>query len=319
MDTRRLQAFVKIVDIGSLTRAAQILHIAQPALSQQVAALESHFDRQLLVRSRRGVVPTDAGRVLYRYAQLMLRQLEQAETDIGTNGKTVAGSVSVGLAPLSTAGVLTLPLLTAVRTRYPGIILQINENIGGVISEMIMTGKMDIAFIYDPGTMRGVDFEPILTEDLFIVGPTALLPDDDGTGDISFDAVATMDLILPTRIHTVRQLVDTTFRRAGVKPKVIAEIESVPTIASAVWAKLGATILPWSSANSIVIGHNEVAIRRIINPSMQVNVAICTSEQSPLLEPAIIVRDLLKELAHEFAENHGSRGISKITNKNRDN
>ena len=98
MDTRRLHAFVKIVDIGSLTRAAAILHIAQPALSQQIVALETHFGKQLLVRSKRGVIPTDAGRALYRHAQVMLRQLEQAETDIESAGTRIAGHVSVGLA-----------------------------------------------------------------------------------------------------------------------------------------------------------------------------------------------------------------------------
>ena len=122
MDTRRLHAFVKIVDIGSLTRAAAILHIAQPALSQQIVALETHFGKQLLVRSKRGVIPTDAGRALYRHAQVMLRQLEQAETDIESAGTRIAGHVSVGLAPLSTAATLALPLLKEVRERYPGIV-----------------------------------------------------------------------------------------------------------------------------------------------------------------------------------------------------
>lgn len=312
MDTRRLHSFVKIVDIGSLTRAAAILHIAQPALSQQIAALETHFGKQLLVRSKRGVVPTDAGRALYRHAQLMLRQLEQAKTDIETTGTVVAGRVSVGLAPLSTAAVLALPLLKTVRERYPGIILQINENIGGVISEMIMTGKMDVAFIYDAGTVRGVDFEPVLTEDLFLVCPAAMLPAGTQEDDIAVAAVAEMDLILPTRIHTVRQLVDTTFRRVGLSPRVIAEIESVPTVARAVWAGLGATILPWSSAIGILTGHDDVAVRRVSKPSMQVKVSICTSDQLPLSEPAKVVSDILSDLAHKFADDHEARGVKAI-------
>lgn len=318
MDTRRLHAFVKIVDIGSLTRAAAILHIAQPALSQQIVALETHFGKQLLVRSKRGVIPTDAGRALYRHAQVMLRQLEQAETDIESAGTRIAGHVSVGLAPLSTAATLALPLLKEVRERYPGIVLQINENIGGVISEMIMTGKMDVAFIYDPGEIRGVDFEPVLTEDLFLVAPKALLPDDlEHPEEISVKEVASLDLVLATRIHTVRQLVDLTFRRVGVDARVIAEIESVPTIARAVWAGLGATILPWSSANALSAGHDEVVVRRITKPSMQVKVSICTSDQLPLSEPAKVVSDLLAELAYKFAEDHQSRGVQAIPRQGR--
>jgi len=73
---------VKIVDVGSLTQAADVLHVAQPALSQQVATLEAEVHQRLLVRSKLGVVPTQAGRVLYRHAQLILRQCEQAQLDI---------------------------------------------------------------------------------------------------------------------------------------------------------------------------------------------------------------------------------------------
>ena len=74
MNLRRLKYFVKIVDIGSLTQAADVLHIAQPALSQQLATLEGEVRQQLLVRTKRGVTPTEAGKVLYRHAQLILRQ-----------------------------------------------------------------------------------------------------------------------------------------------------------------------------------------------------------------------------------------------------
>ncbi len=69
MNFRRLKYFVKIVDIGSLTQAAEVLHIAQPALSQQVATLEGELNQQLLIRTKRGVTPTDAGKILYTHAR----------------------------------------------------------------------------------------------------------------------------------------------------------------------------------------------------------------------------------------------------------
>ena len=79
MNFRRLKYFVKIVDIGSLTQAAEVLHIAQPALSQQVATLEGELDQQLLIRTKRGVTPTEAGKILYAHARTILRQCEQAQ------------------------------------------------------------------------------------------------------------------------------------------------------------------------------------------------------------------------------------------------
>lgn len=99
MNFRRLKYFVKIVDIGSLTRAAEVLHIAQPALSQQVATLEGEFNQQLLIRTKRGVTPTDAGKILYTHARAILRQCEQAQLAVHNVGQALSGQVSIGFAP----------------------------------------------------------------------------------------------------------------------------------------------------------------------------------------------------------------------------
>ncbi len=99
MNFRRLKYFVKIVDIGSLTQAAEVLHIAQPALSQQVATLEGELNQQLLIRTKRGVTPTDAGKILYTHARAILRQCEQAQLAVHNVGQALSGQVSIGFAP----------------------------------------------------------------------------------------------------------------------------------------------------------------------------------------------------------------------------
>jgi len=297
MDTRRLYSFVKVVDAGSITRAADILHVAQPALSQQVSALESQFKQQLLIRSKRGVAPTEAGRALYRHAQLILRQLELAHAAVEVSGRAPAGSVSVGLAPYSTGAALALPLLRAVRERYPDIVLHINENFGGVISEAIMTGRMDMAFIYDAGPLRGVQFEPMRTEDLYFVSAAPAGSRD----DISLAELADVDLLLPSRIHTIRQVVDAALLHASLEPKVVGEIESVLTLVSAVGAGVGATVLPWSAAQAILDVRN-LAVRRIVDPSIGVKLSLCTSDHQPLSEPALAVYDLFHDLILDFGK-----------------
>jgi LysR family nitrogen assimilation transcriptional regulator len=103
LDTRRLEAFIKVVDLGSVTSAAKLLSVAQPALSQQIASLESDFKRKLLVRSARGVKPTEAGRILYRYAKSIQRQIEEARRSILDNKPELTGNVTIGLAPFSSA------------------------------------------------------------------------------------------------------------------------------------------------------------------------------------------------------------------------
>ncbi|GAA3791110.1 MULTISPECIES: nitrogen assimilation transcriptional regulator NAC [Amycolatopsis] len=297
MDTRRLYSFVKIVDAGSITRAADILRIAQPALSQHVSMLERDFKQQLLIRSKRGVAPTEAGRALYRHAQLILRQVEQAQAAVSVSGRAPAGSVSVGLAPYSTGAALALPLLRAVRERYPDIVLHINENFGGVISEAIMTGRMDMAFIYDAGPIRGVQFEPMRTEELFLVaGPGCAVP---GGDEVAVGDLAEVGLLLPSRIHTIRRVVEAAFARAEVEPRVVGEIESVLTLVSAVGADLGATVLPWSAARAI-LDTEHLVVRRIVDPVIEVKLSLCTSDHQPLSEAALAVHDLFHELIATF-------------------
>ncbi|MFJ2606332.1 MULTISPECIES: nitrogen assimilation transcriptional regulator NAC [unclassified Streptomyces] len=298
MDTRRLYSFIKIIDAGSITRAADILHIAQPALSQQLSALETQFGQQLLIRSKRGVAPTEAGRALYRHAQLILRQVDLAHAAVDVSGRAPAGAVSVGIAPYSLGAALALPLLKSVRLRYPDILLHVNENFGGVISEAIMTGRMDMAFIYGAGPLRGVQFEQLRTEDLFVIGTDAELggvPE----GEVPLRCLDGVPLLLPSRIHTIRQVVDAAFQQASLAPHVVGEVESALTLVNAVDAGLGATVLPWSAARAI-LDLRALSVRRIVEPVIQAKLSLVTSDNQPLSEPALAVHDLFLELVREL-------------------
>jgi LysR family nitrogen assimilation transcriptional regulator len=309
MDTRRLYSFVRVVDAGSITRAADLLHIAQPALSQQMTALESLFGQQLLSRSKQGVEPTEAGRVLYRHARVILRQLEQAQADVEVVGRELAGGVSVGLAPYSTVNALAFPLLSAVRARYPRVLLHINENFGGVLSEALMTGRMDMALLYESGPIRGVDFERLLTEELVVVAPDGIeLParadeNEDEDADADADAVTMADLadvplLLPGPTHTIRRVVDQAFTQAGAAANVVGEVESVPLMARAVRGGLGATVLPRSVARRM-IGGTELHQRHLA-PALEVQVSLGTASGQTLSRAAEAVRELLREVLRSY-------------------
>src|SRR5471032_138539 len=137
MNLRRLKYFVKIVDIGSLTQAAEVLHIAQPALSQQLATLEGELQQQLLIRTKRGVTPTEAGNILYMHAQTILRQCEQAHSAVNCAGQALSGQLSVGLALGSAAPNMAAQVLQAVREQHPRILLYINENFNSTLAELV--------------------------------------------------------------------------------------------------------------------------------------------------------------------------------------
>ena len=294
MNLKRLRYFAKVVDVGSLTQAADLLHVAQPALSQQIVTLEAEVRQQLLTRTKRGVTPTEAGRTLYRHAQVILRQCEQAMLDMTSEAEGVVGPVSVGLAPGTAASMLGLPLIRTLRARYPGITPYLNENYGTVLSELIMNGRMDLGVLYGNRDIHGLRFTPLLDEDLFLVAR-------EPRGDpVALAELGNTELFLPRPYNIVRKLVDESFLRAGLAPRIVAEIESPITLRAVVADGLGATILPASMAREMALDA-AIGCRRIVAPTIQAQLMLCESDHLPLSEPAQVVKSILTELSVTLA------------------
>lgn len=157
-----------------------------------------------------------------------------------------------------------------------------------------MTGRMDMAFIYGAGPLRGVQFEPVRTEDLYLIGaPGDTAPP--GQGEVKLAELAGLPLLLPSRIHTIRQVVDAAFQQASLRLNVVGEVESALTLVNAVDAGIGATVLPWSAARAI-LDVRELSVRRIVEPVITVKLSVVTSDNQPLSEPALAVHDLFLEL-----------------------
>ena len=303
MNIRRLRYFVKIIDLGSLTGAAEVLHIAQPALSQQLSTLEEEFKQRLVIRTKQGVTPTAAGLVLYRHAQTILRQLDQACSDVSSAGENLSGSVSIGLAPGTAASALALPLLKAVRASHPDIVLYINENFGTTLSELIMNGRMDMAVLYGFNTVPGLEYLPLQSEQMYLVSPDKDrgVAADGQPEEIPLSEIYELDLLLPRSYNVVRKLVDAAFMRAQRTPRVVAEIESMSTLSAAVLAGVGSTILPGSTAYALAASGN-VSLRRIVHPVIEASLALCLSSHLPLSAPAQAVKMIVLELISRYSE-----------------
>lgn len=289
------------VDARSLSAAAHQLQVAQPALSQHIASLEEHFRQKLLNRSNSGVTPTPAGSELYRQANIILGHLEQVERDLMNRSEAsfITGPVSVGLATYSTASILSMPLLQAVRQKYPAVNLFINDNFGLVLSEMVMTGRMDMAVIYAGSPMKGIELHPLLTEDLFLIAPAGMPLPGERDAPIALRELAGIDLLLPSRMHFLRRLVDEAFASVGVMPRIRAEIESSDTLRQAIGAGVGATILPAALAE-FAPGANPAVIRRIVEPGLQATVSLCVPNHVPMSDQAQAVLGILRALIDEL-------------------
>lgn len=243
MDIRQLRYFVKIVELGSLSRAAKLLYVAQPALSQQIAKLEEDVGKPLFVRTARGVSPTVNGQALYHHAKLVLRQFDQALSIAQAEFGAVQGMVSVGL-PATTVAAIGLPLITRVRALYPGILINVVEAMSGHIDQLIRQNQLDLAVLFSGDLSSELTIEPLLVEELFLILPedSPLLPP--GQESVTLHEAAAIPLILPTSTHGLRRRIEAELQSRGLAANVVAEIDSLSLLMNCVAAGIGATIKP---------------------------------------------------------------------------
>ena len=170
MDLKQLEYFVRVAELGSFTRAAQALQVAQPALSRQVRLLEVELRQNLLVRNGRGATPTEAGQLLLEHGRGILHQVDRAREELARVRSGLAGRVAVGLPP-SVARVLAVPLTRAFRQRLPEAQLSISEGLSTAMQENLQSGRLDIALLYNPSLTSGIEYTPLIEEELLLVQP----------------------------------------------------------------------------------------------------------------------------------------------------
>src|SRR5690606_28138936 len=168
MDLKQLAYFVRVAELGSFTKASQALDVAQPALSRQVRLLEVELRQNLLVRNGRGATPTEAGRLLLEHGRGILHQVERAREELGRVRGSLAGRVAIGLPP-SLARVLTVPLTRAFRQQLPEASLSISEGLSTTMQDWLLTGRLDIAVLYNAQPAPEIEIKPLRDEDLILV------------------------------------------------------------------------------------------------------------------------------------------------------
>ena len=265
IEIRQLRYFVRIVDMGSFSRAAGDLHIAQSALSQHVAALEAEMNAVLLNRTTRGVQATDAGKSLYQHAQLILQQAADAKAAVEACSIGPAGRVALGL-PLSLVPSLGYTIFGAVRQQYPGIQLQVLEELSGTILEWLKNGRLTLGIAFDDGNLEGLHTVPLLEERLFlVVAPRSPLA---RRKVMPVQELAGLDLVLPSTGQGVRARVDKALVEEGLGPaRIAAQIDSLTLMKQAAAAGLGPTVLSWMSVEAEV-QRGELAAVEIARPSI---------------------------------------------------
>ncbi len=299
MDFKQIQTFVQVAELGSFTRAASVLRVAQPALSRQVRALEVELRQPLFDRNGRGVTLTTAGQRLLAHGRGILQQVERARQDLEEHRGAAAGALSIGLPP-SVGRTLTAPLVEAFRERFPRATLTMVEGLSTYTLEWLAQGRIDIAVVYNATPAPAFDLRPVLEEKLFLISARRGAGRSKLGKAVTLAELATQELVIPSRPHAIRMRLESALAEAGLKPRVALEIESVPAILDLVRRHPLHAVLSLNAVASS--SHAEQLQARPVMVSARTQLAatlwIATSAQrprGPLLEQAVpLVAGLLE-------------------------
>ena len=240
MDLRSIKYFVQIADLGSITRAAAQLGVAQPALSRHVRSIEDELGMQLLVRLPRGVRLTGAGRQFLDHCRRVMREFSRVKEELRGRNEVPRGRVVLGMSP--TVGPLLLPgSIERARRTCPDVVLKVVEGFSVMLYDALLTGRVDIAVLTNPAPSRALAMTPLISEPIVVLAP----PQPRGTRRFFTLAELTKTPIIAT--EAIRGIVEEQLGHSGARLNVEAEIDAVEAIRQLLLRGIGASVMPVST------------------------------------------------------------------------
>ena len=241
MDLKQIQYFIALFEDGSVTRAAKRLNIVQPALSMQIAKLEEEFGQKLFDRIPHGMVPTAAGRMMYRLFLPLVRDLANARQQLMQRDEQVAGSISIGMVASETESVL-VGSLARFNARYPNVEVSVADGFSATLIDLVSAGQLDAAVVHKPRGKLSLHVQSLHDEEMVLVtsaehGPA--LP-----AAVELTKLPGLELVLPTKRHGLRGVLDAATQIEDVTLQPKFEIDILGTIVQFVEATRFATVLP---------------------------------------------------------------------------
>ena len=250
MDTRQLAAFCAVVERRSFSQAAERLGVTQPAVSLQVQALEKRLGMQLLDRSGRRVVPTEAGLRLFRGAQRLLQLEEQILEEVASDGAgALSGELSIG-ASTGPAAVAVPVLLCEFQRHHPDLRVALEVHDTQTVVDLVAERELELGIVGAARRHRAVQFEPILEDEVILICPPA---HRFAGRTIGVDELRSEALILMQAGAGVRQVVEDELRSMGVRLRDLStslELGLQESVRSAVQAGYGVTFISRTAVES---------------------------------------------------------------------
>lgn len=274
MKLRQLEFVMWVTRLGSFSKAASKLRIAQPAISKQIQVLEDEFGVELFHRDGHGAVPTNAAKILCMAAERIFLQLDEAKAAILNSKESPTGDVRLGVPP-SLSSYFATKVDDLIKSRYPGICLKINEGWTGFLYDWIVSDTIDLGIIYSSQVTEHLVWEPLVTEDVCVIGmPT----DKPCQTDYSLTQVARLPLVLPPRPHGLRLVIDKVFSDHGLSPNVVSEAEVWSILKDQVKRGDVFTLLPPSEVREEIESYR-LCVTSIAKPGIKRTLCIARSGQ----------------------------------------
>lgn len=244
MELSQLRTLIHVAELGSLSKAADRLRIAQPALSRQVRLLEDELGARLFDRHGRGMVLTEQGRDVLARAQRIMAELDEIQAKAADAQAPLTGQVAIGFPP-TVGDIISVPLVTAFGQSHPQAVLRLAGAYTGYLLDWMHRGEIDLAILYDPRPARSIRSRPLLLENLFLIGPAEA--GFSTTRAMAFRMLEGKRLLLPSGRHGLRTIVERCAAEAGIALDVVVEADSYATLKDLVRHGHGLTVLPLAS------------------------------------------------------------------------
>ncbi|MBI4400371.1 MAG: LysR family transcriptional regulator [Nitrospirae bacterium] len=240
MELRQLRYFLAVAERRNFTRAAEAVHVSQPSLSVQIAALEEELGSPLFDRLGRQVALTEAGQIVRDHAERVLRELEQAAQAVQELKGAERGRLMVGT--LSTVNLyLVPPLVCRFKQQFPKVHLQVQARPSSEIVEDLLANRLDVGICLLPVSSDRLVTTRLFDETLVLVAPAGVrLP----SRRMRMRELARLPLVLMPADYCLRKMIEAECVEAGVRPQVSVEMTSPEGILEAVKQGAGLTILP---------------------------------------------------------------------------
>ncbi|WP_323002309.1 LysR family transcriptional regulator [Denitromonas sp.] len=308
MELRQLRYFSAIAKHGSFSKAAEQVFVAQSALSHQLAQLEDELGVRLLHRSRRGVALTEAGRIFLAHATAILRQVDDARASVMNAAGEPSGKVVFGV-PHSASNALALPLLQAVQRALPKVELELTEELTGNLVPQLRSGQINLAVLFDDGTLGEFEQTALLDEQLSLISPATAA--DRPLAAVSLKQALALPLILPAHPHGVRPIIESAARAHGLPaPNVVADISSISILRTTMLAGMGHTLLPVMPLQHDLASGALCAVP--VAPALTRRLVLCASRHIPLSTAATAVLQLTVALTQTLCAEGAWPGAAPV-------